>query len=95
MRVSASLTPGLGPDVRTSDITQPTERVDESDGFRSLRGRTGERGAEDCAIRNLREHHFEQSIESLGADTTYNETYRAVMFTVEDAITNPTSPTHK
>ena len=66
VRVSASLTSGLGPDVRTIDITQPTKRVDESDGYRSLRGRAGERGAEDRAIRNLKEHHFEPSIERRG-----------------------------
>ena len=43
-RVSVSLTPDLEPDVRAGDVTQLTERIDESNGHSSLRGRTGERG---------------------------------------------------
>jgi hypothetical protein len=44
--VSVSLTPGLESDVRAGDITQLTERDNESDSHSSLRGQTGERGAD-------------------------------------------------
>ena len=36
IRVSVSLTPRFGPDVRAGDITQLTERVNERDGHSSL-----------------------------------------------------------
>jgi hypothetical protein len=46
VRVSVSLTLGVGPGVRAGDVTQLTERVNESDSHNSLRGRTEERGAD-------------------------------------------------
>jgi hypothetical protein len=52
------------------------------------------RAAKDCAIKNLAKARFEPSIKA-GIDTTYNKMYRAAMFMVEDATTNPTSPVHK
>ena len=45
VRISVTLTPGLWPDVRTGDITQLTESVDECDSDSALRRRMGERGA--------------------------------------------------
>jgi hypothetical protein len=46
VRVSVSPTLGVGPGVRAGDVTQPTERVNESDIHDSLRGRTEESGAD-------------------------------------------------
>jgi hypothetical protein len=46
VKVSVSLTLDLRPDVRAGDVTQLTERVNESDSHNSLRGQTEERGAD-------------------------------------------------
>lgn len=52
--------------------------------------------AKDWAIRNLAESCFESLAKNgRGVNTTYSEKYRAAVFMVEDAITNPTSPTHR
>ena len=48
IRVSVSLTPRAGPDIRAGDVAQLTECVNERDSHGSPRGWTGERGANPC-----------------------------------------------
>ena len=80
-----------------------TERVDERDSYSSFRRWAGERGADprkECDERSVGLSHQKPSRIARQIFTrekrtvvTYSEKYRAAVFIVEDAITNPTSPT--